>query len=565
MFAFSKGSLARQLLIPVVLAGIAVLLLVMAILSHVRERTVEAAGIRTAQAVASQTTTLRAFYTKEIASRAKKAGMQLNFDFATTEGTLPLPATLVKTLGESIEKDHPGMSIRLYSRFPFPNRAPTEKYDAFELKSLEALEKAPDVPQAIIEKRDGKTYARYAVADRMQEGCVACHNARPDSPKKDWKVGDVRGVVQVTVPVDELAGKIDQGIGSVGLAVLAGFFAIGSVAALVARRISHTAQELARRADQVVVTGDFTVAMPVNGEGEIAMVARSFNTLLAHFRSVVVDMHGEASEVLRESMQLAHAATEARAAAMQQSQLAEAVSAAVEQMGTSIGHVAGEAREAAGQSRTTCELATGGGSVASEAAGEMDRLAEATGTMAKVVGQLGQRSAEIGKIAGTIREIADQTNLLALNAAIEAARAGEQGRGFAVVADEVRKLAERTTLATQEITATIAAIESETRNATDTMAHHGDLTGRCSDYTRRAASSLGEINSAALTAGRHISEIATATNEQSTASQTIAQNMEQMARMAELSMRLVGVAAESAEKLKALASSQEAAMDRFKV
>lgn len=247
-------SVTRKMLPPLALAGVAVLLAVLAILLPVRQQTVQAAGVTTAKAVASQILSLREFYTAEIATRAERGGMRLDSDFEHSAGTLPLPATLVKALGKSIERDHPGMSVRLYSRYPFPNRAASETYDDFELKALAALEAAPEQAQSVIEQRAGRRLLRYAVADRMQAGCVGCHNARSDSPRRDWKVGDVRGVIEITVPVDEVASKIDRGIGSVAMAVLAGFLLLGGVAAFATRRAAGALQalnsELERRVDE---------------------------------------------------------------------------------------------------------------------------------------------------------------------------------------------------------------------------------------------------------------------------------------------------------------------------
>lgn len=244
MQPFQLDSVTRKMLLPLVLASTAMLLGVLAILLYVQQQTVEAAGIATAKAVASQVVNLRQFYTAQIAARATRAGMRLNFDFDRSEHTLPLPATLVKALGKSIEREYPGMSIRLYSHYPFPNRVGTETYDDFETRALDTLMAAPDQPQSRVERRGDLRVLRYVVADRMQAGCVACHNARSDSPRRDWKVGDVRGAIEVTVPVDQIKGEIDRGIVSVGLAVLVGIFALGSVATLATRRAAGALQTL---------------------------------------------------------------------------------------------------------------------------------------------------------------------------------------------------------------------------------------------------------------------------------------------------------------------------------
>ena len=237
-------TVTRKMLLPLVLASIVMLLVVLAILVHVRGHVVETAGVATAKVVASQVVNLRQFYTGEIASRAALAGMRVDFDFDHAKNTLPLPATLVKALGKSVEHDYPGMSIRLYSDYPFPNRAASETYDNFEKQSLAALRVSPGQDQFIIESRDGQRLVKLAVADRMQAACVACHNARLDSPRRDWKVGDVRGVIEITVPVDQMESNMDRGIWQVGLVVLAGIFAIGSVATYATRRAARALQDL---------------------------------------------------------------------------------------------------------------------------------------------------------------------------------------------------------------------------------------------------------------------------------------------------------------------------------
>ena len=237
-------TVTRKMLLPLALASVATLLAVLLILLRVREQSVETAGIATAKAVASQMVSLRQYYTAEIATRASQAGMQLEPDFERHPGTLPLPATLVKALGKSIGNEFPGMSLRLYSRYPFPNRAASETYDAFETRALTALIASPEQPHTLIERRDGQNQIRYIVADRMQAGCVACHNARADSPKRDWQVGDVRGAIEVTVPIEQIESSIDNGIFSLALTVLTGIVALASVAILATRRAAQALQKL---------------------------------------------------------------------------------------------------------------------------------------------------------------------------------------------------------------------------------------------------------------------------------------------------------------------------------
>lgn len=244
MLRLHLDTVTRKMLLPLALAGVAMLLAVVVILMRVREQNIEAAGVAAARSVASQMVSLRQYYTAEIATRAIQAGMQLEPDFERHPGTLPLPATLVKALGKRLEHEYPGMSVRLYSRYPFPKRAASETYDAFETRALTALIAAPEQPQLLIEQQHGQRQIRYVVADRMQAGCVACHNARSDSPKRDWQVGDVRGAIEVTVPIEQVERAIDNGILSVGLTILAGIVALGSVAILATRRAAQALQGL---------------------------------------------------------------------------------------------------------------------------------------------------------------------------------------------------------------------------------------------------------------------------------------------------------------------------------
>jgi methyl-accepting chemotaxis protein len=237
----------------------------------------------------------------------------------------------------------------------------------------------------------------------------------------------------------------------------------------------------------------------------------------------------------------------------------------VEEMTHSIDQVAQSAQAAVEVSGQANETAKTGQRVVVDAAKEMARIAESVSDSAKNVAALGQRSHEISNIVEVIKAVADQTNLLALNAAIEAARAGEQGRGFAVVADEVRSLAQRTTTATAEISRTIEAIQSETRNAVAAMEAGNSRVRTGVDLANSGASALDAILTGMDKSLLSINEIATATEEQSSATHEIAGQVENIARVSEKSAHDTGQLVDAARQLQSLSKSLQQNVGRFEI
>jgi methyl-accepting chemotaxis protein len=197
--------------------------------------------------------------------------------------------------------------------------------------------------------------------------------------------------------------------------------------------------------------------------------------------------------------------------------------------------------------------------------GKMHAIAEAVRATAKKVDELGKSSDQIGRIVGVIDDIADQTNLLALNAAIEAARAGEQGRGFAVVADEVRKLAERTTSATKEIAQMIENIQDETRVAVSAMEAGTSQVEEGVKSTAQAGDSLKEIIQMAEQVGEMIAHIATAATQQSSATEQVNQNMDQIARLVKESAVGAQQSAKACQDLSGLALDLQKMVGNFQL
>ncbi|PHU99464.1 methyl-accepting chemotaxis protein [Iodobacter sp. BJB302] len=247
------------------------------------------------------------------------------------------------------------------------------------------------------------------------------------------------------------------------------------------------------------------------------------------------------------------------------SEATSSTAAAIEEMTVSISHISSSARETELNSHQAAELATEGEKMAQHAADEIRRISGDISSAAGLIRGLVDRSREIDSMSAVIKEIADQTNLLALNAAIEAARAGEQGRGFAVVADEVRKLAERTSGATQDITRTIRAVQDDTDIAAGSMDLVQSQVAQGVDLVEKAASALREINGMARLTLEKTRDVANATQEQSQVSNSIAGNVERIAQMVEESDASVQAAHEQVRSLDELARELTLEAAKFKL
>jgi methyl-accepting chemotaxis protein len=311
--------------------------------------------------------------------------------------------------------------------------------------------------------------------------------------------------------------------------------------------------------------GDLSRRVVVPEGSGAAAAARSFNELIGSFQGIVSRIVFNSRQVAHTAESLIADATDTAAGSQQQLDAAEAAASAVAQMTAEIGAATGRAEETARIAQRASEHSARGAAIVGQASQEIERIAASVEQSAQVVAVLGERSAAISGIVKVIHDIADQTNLLALNAAIEAARAGEQGRGFAVVADEVRKLAERTTAATGEITAMITAIQGETSSAIDTIQAGSVQARNGAELARQAADALTLINQGARETMEQVEAIARAMVEQNTNGRNIADHVQNIMAMADRNRQGAQRTRSQADQLEHLAVNLEEVGSVFKL
>ena len=307
--------------------------------------------------------------------------------------------------------------------------------------------------------------------------------------------------------------------------------------------------------------GDLTGAMPSAPKG--SMVGSMSDMVLA-IRQMVSEIGREATKLSRDAEKISTASSEVSAASLSQNDATQSMAAAIEQMTVSVKHISESANDTEQESSNSVTLAEDGVGRIQLASKEINEISSTVSDAAERIRKLEERANQISSIVGVIKEIAGQTNLLALNAAIEAARAGEQGRGFAVVADEVRKLAERTSSATVEIEQMIAGIQSDTVQVVGVMDAALPQVAAGVKAAEGAADSLRQIKEGAQSTLSRIREVADATKEQSVASTSIAQRVEQISQMVEETTTTMQSTAETAADLERISSELNQLVSRFR-
>lgn len=314
-----------------------------------------------------------------------------------------------------------------------------------------------------------------------------------------------------------------------------------------------------------IASGDLTIRMTGKYNGDLENIKNSINHMAESFNNALNDVASAIQATASASSQISSSAEEMAAGAQEQSAQTAEVASAVDEMTKTIMDTTQNASAASETAKNAGSIAKEGGRVVGQTIEGMNRIASVVKQSAETVQQLGKSSDQIGEIVQVIDDIASQTNLLALNAAIEAARAGEQGRGFAVVADEVRKLAERTTKATKEIANMIKQIQKDTSDAVISMTSGTVEVEKGKELADEAGKSLSQIISGAEQVVDIVTQVAAASEEQSSAAEQISKNLESINHVTNESATGIQQIARASEDLNRLTINLQELISRFKI
>ena len=527
-----RRSLAWRMILPIPLVVVIGIAVIWFVVPRVVVEIATDGALSASQQIATQFKIVRTYYTENVVNKINKDGtFKPSVDHKNDAKAIPLPATMIHDLSGLLSKQD--TTLNLYSGYPFPNRK-DRQLDAFQQNAWDYLSNNPQGVLSQNDTRDGKNIVRVAVADTMvAQACVNCHNSTPNSPKRDWKIGDVRGVLEVTMVIDEQLAHGTALSTAIIIAVgLIGALLIGITLA-VTRSVTKPISGLVGAMRQLA-KGNTTIIVP-GGErsdeiGAIAGAVQVFKDTIIEAERLraeqaevekrgndkrKTDMQRLASEFEREvgnivntvssaSDQLEVAAVTLTRTAETTQSLSSTVAASSEQASANVKSVASAAEEFSGSIAEIGRQVLESRRIAAEA------VKQAETTNARMT-ELSQSATRIGDVVKLITSVADQTNLLALNATIEAARAGSAGKGFAVVAQEVKALAAQTSKATDEISAQIAAMQMATEGSVTAIKEIGDTINRISEIATTIASAVEEQDAATQEISRNVQQAAAGT------------------------------------------------------
>ena len=416
-------------------------------------------------------------------------------------------------------------------------------------------------PYYALENRDGKPIFRavtpYLISHNYNgSDCMGCHEGAE---------GSVNGVSDIQIDLSGGVEKlnkviIEQVIIQIIFQLILFFF----IRLIVRRFVVKPVDEINKHLGEVI-NGHMSSRVDISGRDEMGEILCSVQSTKVLLGSIIDQIASVSGHIDDRAKQLSTAMTKVAEGSHSQSEAANSMATAVEKMTVSIDQIAENAGEVRRVSDSSTSLASEGGKIVRQVVDDMSRTNQAVMNTAQTMQKLGEQSDRIQNVVKVIKEIADQTNLLALNAAIEAARAGEQGRGFAVVADEVRKLAEKTGKSTQEIAGMVDEIRGSTSHAIAEMVATVEMVKAGSVMAEKAGSSIVEINDGVARVLNGVEDISSSIQQQSVASREIAVNVEKVAKMSDENSEAVRDVFGTVENLETLSSALEQSVRHFRI
>jgi len=410
--------------------------------------------------------------------------------------------------------------------------------------------------QVIKYLRDGNKKEAIQMLDKLEPLQAAYVKAVSDM---DLYVKEKTKVMNETAESNRGTARIvidGLGIAALLISVLVTFWIIGSIT----KPLNEAVEAATKIAD-----GDLTVRIEDTGKSETGLLLSAMKVMVDKLKGMLGDIKQTSASVASGSEQLSASSEEITRTMTDQSNRTSQIATSVEEMSQTVIDIAKNTAEISNSSSETAKIADKGAEIVNKSVAESKLIVETVSTSAIVMQSLGEKSKQIGEIIAVINDIADQTNLLALNAAIEAARAGEQGRGFAVVADEVRKLAERTGKATLEISQMIGSVQGEVGKAVEAMNYTNEKVNVGLQYSVEAGEQLKAIVQSVTSLQSMVQQIASATEEMSTTSESISGDIQAVAGGAREISGSSDQIAQSSSELARLAGQLKNIVDQFKV